>query len=329
MFKDLKILELAMYLPLPFTGAFFANAGAKVIKIEHPMGDPLKNLDNEIYTALNKKKQILHIDLKDNTRRGEVLSIIKEVDVVLNGFKPSFIKTYNLDYENAKLINPSIIYISLSAYEKNTPFENKAGHDLNFVSLSGIMRSLNMPPAPLPFQIADMAGALWAIIGTFYMLEKRRKTNNGGNLELSLFRSCLSLFPFFYFSKENGLIEKGMLYGNYACYNVYKCKDGRFIAVGSLEEKFFKKLLEMLNIEFDQTKFNTPEGQDYYRKVLADKFLLYDRDYWINYFKNEDICITPILEKKELLMLLKEWYENISLEDFLMFPFNLIKKDSV
>jgi len=326
MFEDLKILELAMYLPLPFTGSFFANAGAKVIKIEHPTGDPLKSLDSEIYTVLNKKKHILYIDLKDNSKREEILSIIKEVDVVLNGFKPSFLKNYNLDYENIKLINPSIIYISLYAYEKNTPFENKAGHDLNFVSLSGIMSGSNMPPAPLPFQIADMAGALWGIIGTLYMLEKRRKTNIGGSLELSLFRSCLSLFPFFYFSQVNGLIEKGMLYGDYACYNVYRCRDGKFIAVGSLEEKFFKRLLELLNIEFDQTKFNTPEGQHFYKKILEDKFLLHDRAYWVDYFKNEDICITPILEKKELFLLLKDWHENISLEDILMFPFNL-KRD--
>lgn len=321
MFENLKVVELAMYLPLPYTGAFFANFGANVTKIEHPNGDPLKNMDKKIYQTLNQKKQIKHLDIKDEAGQTKLRNILKDADIVLNGFKPNFLKKYNLNYESIKDINPSVIYISLFAYEKNTPFKNYAGHDLNFVSLSGIMESSKIEPKPFHFQMADMVGALWSIIGSFYMLEKRKKTGIGGKLDLSLFRACLSFFPFFYFSEEKGSINNGMLYGEYACYTVYKCKDDRYIAVGSIEEKFFKRLLNLLNINFDETKLYSEQEQKHLKELLQKKFITQSRDYWIDFFKNEDICITPVLEKTETFDLLSTWFGEKNLENFLLFPF--------
>ncbi|MCX7769838.1 MAG: CoA transferase [Proteobacteria bacterium] len=322
MFEKTKIVELAMYLPLPYVGAFFANFGANVTKIEHPDGgDPLKNLDFNVYKTLNKKKHIEYLNIKDNNNKNKLLDIVSNADIVLNGFKPTFLKKYGLDYETVKQINPSIIYISLYAFEKNTPLENKAGHDLNFVSLSGIMNASKIVHTPFPFQMADMVGALWAIIGCLYMLEKRRISGSGGKIDLSLFRACLSFFPFFYFCEDNGKINEGLLYGNYACYNVYKCKDNRYIAVGSIEEKFFKRLLTLLDIVFDEKSLYKREEQQNLIKRLEDKFITQPSDYWIDFFKEEDICITPVLDKKEVLKMLSNWVIGRNLEDFLLFPF--------
>ncbi len=321
MFEKLKIVELAMYLPLPYTGAFFANFGAHVIKIEHPEGDPLKKLDLKIYQTLNKKKQVKYIDIKDDKNKALLIDILKDADILLNGFKPNFLKRYNLDYEAINNINPSLIYISLYAYEKNTPLENIAGHDLNFVSLSGIIGSSKIALKPFNFQMADMAGALWSIIGSLYMLEKRRKTGKGGKLDLSLFRSSLTFFPFFYFSEEKGEIQNGILYGDYACYGIYKCKDSKYIAVGSLEPKFFKKLFKLLKINFDEDKLYSKREQRYLKNLLKEKFATQTRDYWTDFFKNEDICITPVLEKNETLNLLKHWLKEENIENFLLFPF--------
>lgn len=326
MFAKLKIVELAMYLPLPYAGAFFANLGANVVKIEHPAGEPLKKIDKKIYETLNKKKHIEYIDLKDNINKNKLQNILKDADLVLNGFKPDFLKKQNLDYDTIKEINPKVIYISLYAYEKNTPFHNSAGHDLNFVSLSGIMENSKFKPKPFPFQMADMAGALWSIIGSLYMLEKRKITEMGGKLDLSLFRTCLSFFPFFYFCEDKGAIKDGMLYGDFACYNVYKCKDNKYIAVGSIEEKFFKKLLQLLTISFDESKLYTKKTQKNLIQQLQKKFLTQNRDYWIDYFKDEDICITPVLDKHEAVKLLSEWIEESYLEYFLLFPID-IKQD--
>jgi crotonobetainyl-CoA:carnitine CoA-transferase CaiB-like acyl-CoA transferase len=322
MFEDLKIVELAMYLPLPYCGAFFANFGANVIKIEHPNGDPLKNMDSKIYQTLNKKKHIEHIDIKDLSNKAKLLNILKDADILLNGFKPTFLKKFGFDYETLKEINPSIIYISLYAYEKDTPLENKAGHDLNFISLSGIIDCLKTVPKLFSFQMADMAGALWSIIGSLYMLEKRRKTGLGGKLDLSLFRSCLSFFPFFYFCEEMGKIQDGILYGDYACYGIYKCKDSKYIAVGSLEEKFLKRLLHLMNIPFEEKKLYERDEQKNLKKLLEEKFLSESRDHWIDFFKNEDICLTPLLEKNETLKMIQDWIGEGKVEDFILFPIN-------
>lgn len=321
MFEKLKIVELAMYLPLPYTGAFFASFGANVVKIEHPEGDPLKKLDSNIYQTLNKKKHIKYIDIKDERNKTLLIDIVKDADILLNGFKPTFLKKYNLDYEAINRINPSLIYISLYAYEKNTPLENIAGHDLNFVSLSGIMGSSKAGLKPFNFQMADMVGALWSIIGSLYMLEKRRETGMGGKLDLSLFRSCLTFFPFFYFSDVRGEIQDGILYGDFACYNIYKCKDNKYIAVGSLEAKFFKRLLNLLKINFDESKLYLKKEQRHLKNLLKEKFITQTRDYWIDFFKNEDLCITPILEKDETIKFLSRWFGENSLENFLLFPF--------
>lgn len=320
MLENLTIIELAMYLPLPYAGSFFAHAGANVIKVENPLGDPMKNIDSNIYNVLNKQKKIKYLDLRNEKQREELKKLIKDADVVLNGFKPGFLENLGLDYNKIKEIAPQIIYISLAGYDKNLDIANKAGHDLNFISLSGIIGSLNEQPKPFNFQMADMTGALWAIIGTFFMLEKRRKFNRGDCLDLSLFRSLLSFFPFFYFSSPNGIIEKGGLSGEFACYNIYKCKDNKFFAIGCVEEKFFRRLLELLNIEYKNNTIYEEDKQKFYINKLQEKFLQQDRDYWISFFKNEDICVTPVIDKDEFFNFLKTslWQDNLM--DFLLFP---------
>ena len=108
MFENLKILELAMYLPLPYAGSFFSRMGATVIKVESPFGgDPLKELDISAYNYLNKGKIVKFFDLKNEHDRNQLLEIISKVDVVLNGFRRDFLKKIGLDYNSVKVVNPT------------------------------------------------------------------------------------------------------------------------------------------------------------------------------------------------------------------------------
>lgn len=322
MFENLKVIELGMYLPLPYAGGFLSRLGAKVVKIEQPVtGDPLKDFDSSAYAYLNRGKEILYLDLKSEDDRKKIYEILVSADVVLNGFRRGFLKKAGLDYDAVKEKNPSCIYISLAGYEKGFKDADKAGHDLNFVAVSGIIHNLIEQGNLLPFQLADLAGALWAIIGVFYMLEKRRQTREGGELDLSLFRSLLSMFPFFYAVDKGSYIEKGIFTGKFACYNIYTTKDGKKIAFGWIEKKFFKRALDLLGLSYDEKTLYELNSQQYLIEAIAKVIKEQDFTYWKNFFENEDICVTPVYSKHEFYEYLKlQGVSEIYRENFLFSP---------
>lgn len=324
-FENLKIVEIAMYLPLPYAGSFFAEMGAKVIKIEQPeKGDPLKAIDSSVYKMLNERKDIVFLDLKKTKDLIDLKKIVMQADIVLNGFRRGFLEERGLGFCEVSKRNKKVIYVNLYGYPKEISLQNKAGHDLNFIGLSGIYDLLKEFKKPLPFQIADMAGALWAIIGSLIMLNKRERTKRGGELDLSLFTSILSFLPFFYFSDDTGSINKGLLYGENPFYNIYECKDGKLIAVGSLEEKFAKKLLEILKIKDEDNIFSAKTDiKEKLKRVFKSK----NRSYFIKLFEKEDICVTPVLTKSEFFDFLKKnLMREEKIRSFILFP---IKKGEV
>ena len=183
------------------------------------------------------------------------------------------------------------------------------------------MQSIPDINKPFPFQLADMSGALWAIIGTFMMLEKRKQTYTGGELDISLFRSLTSLFPFFYSATEGGDIANGMFSGNYACYNVYETRDDKKIAVGSVEEKFFKRLLDIMKVDYKDNMLYDPIFQDKLIQDLKIAFKSYDAEVILDKLQKEDICVTPVLSKEEFFSYLnKQGVETKKMEDFLFCP---------
>jgi len=322
MLSHLKVVELGMYLPLPYAGGVLRRFGAKVTKIEPPItGDPLKDFDLSAYDYLNSGKEILYLDLKKEEDRKKVYETILSADVVLNGFRRGFLKKMGIDYEGVKEKNPSCIYISLAGYEKGFKDGDKAGHDLNFVSLSGIMQDFAEQGKLFPFQIADMAGALWAVIGVFYMLEMRRQTGKGGELDLSLFRSLLSFFPFFYAASKGGGIESGIFSGKFACYNIYKAKDDKNIAFGCIERKFFKRALDVLRISYDEEILYKPEHQEELIRNISKVISQKEFAYWKELFEEEDICVTPVLDKNGFYEYLKlQGLNEKAFKDFLFSP---------
>lgn len=319
--NDIKVVELAMYLPLPYAGAFLAQMGAVVTKIEQPKkGDPLKSIDASVYKMLNDNKKVIYLDLKSSKDLEELKKIILSADIVLNGFRRGFLEKIGLGFSEISKKNKKIIYINLFGYPKEISLRDKAGHDLNFLGLSGIFDLLKDFSKPLPTQIADMSGALWAIIGSFIMLEKRKKCRKGGELDLSLFSSLISFLPFFYFSDYNSQINKGLLYGENPFYNVYECKDGKLIAVGSLEEKFAKKLLEILKIRYDDNLISD-KNRLVLQKKLKKIFRNNDQSYFVKLFEKEDICVTPVFSKEEFFDFLeRNLKKDKNLNDFIVFP---------
>lgn len=322
MLKHCKIVELAMYLPLPYAGGVFAEMGARVTKIESPKGgDPLKALDHSVYNYLNAKKEVVYLDLKNTDDIKKAYDIISKSDVVLNGFRRGFLEKAGLDYETLKNENPGLIYVSLAGYEKGLKDEDKVGHDLNFVSLSGIIHNFAEEGKLFPFQLADMAGALWSVIGVLYMLEKRRVSGIGGELDLSLFRSLVSFFPFFYGAGKGEGVERGTFTGNFACYNVYETKDKKKIAFGCIEKKFFQRALDILGIAYDESSLYSLDYQEELINNVKKAVKGKDYDYLITVFEKENICITPILSKEEFYNYLEfQGIDKDRLRDFLFSP---------
>ncbi len=322
--KNLSVVELAMYLPLPYAGAFMAKIGANVFKVEMPgTGDPLKNIDNSAYKALNKDKKIIYKNLKDQNHINEVKELLLSSDLVLNGFRRGFLDKLGLGYKDISAINKKVIYINLYGYPKEMSIREKAGHDLNFLALSGILEELNRFQRftkPLPLQVADMSGALWAIIASLLMLNRRYIEKAGGEIDLSLFSSLLSFMPFFYFSEKEGEIEKGLLSGGNPFYNIYRCKDGKMFALGCLEDKFARRLLQILKIEAHDDVLLGKKKRFYFKR-LKEAFSTRERDYFVELFEKEDICVSPVMSKDEFFRFLrKNGIRKGDIRDFIAFP---------
>ncbi len=307
--SNISVVELAMYLPLPYAGAFMAKMGAEVCKIEMPVkGDPLKSIDRGIYEFLNKDKKIIYKNLKDEEHIKDIKELILKSDVVLNGFRRGYLDKIGLGYKDISKVNKDIIYINLYGYPKEMNIKDKAGHDINFLALSGILDELNRFEKftkPLPIQIADMSGALWAIIGTLLMLIKRKKEKLGGEIDMSLFSSLLSFMPFFYYAEAGGEIEKGLFSGSNPFYNIYRCKDGGLFALGCVEDKFTRRLLEIFNIKVAEN-LSPEKKKRLYFKELKRIFSSHNRAYFVKLFEKEDICVNPVINKNEFHRLMRK-----------------------
>ena len=263
----IKVLDFTRLLPGPLATYILAHLGAEVIKVEDTKtGDmtryipPITDGKGAVFSFLNAGKKSLSLDLKTEEGKSVIERIIPKIDVIVEGFRPQVMRKLGLDFESVKKINPKIIYCSISGYGQTGPLSYKSGHDLNYISFSGIQRmfiSDEKGIAVLPqIQIADISGALFACIGILDALveRERKKENFEGKfidismVETSLFLAVESL------SKFLGTVEEPkpfgeLLTGGATCYMIYKTKDGKWLSIGALEPKFWENFIKALGLE--------------------------------------------------------------------------------
>lgn len=293
-----------------------ADMGADVVKVEDPrVGDylrafpPAKGGVSGRYLAVNRGKRSIALDLKQPAARDAFLKIVEQADVVVESFRPGVMAKLGLSYETLAARNPKIIVCSISGYGQTGPYVERAGHDLNYIALSGVLAMgggvVGEAPMMPGVQIADIAGgALWGATGILGALVGRGRTGRGAHLDISMAEGALSLL-----TAELGNLDCGAkptrgtetLNGGYACYSIYRTKDDRFLAVGALEPKFWIALNTAIGRTPNVSEIvGNASEQAKTRAALADVFVTKTAAEWGEILGKHDCCVEIITEVDEL-----------------------------
>ncbi|MEA3341238.1 MAG: CoA transferase, partial [Chloroflexota bacterium] len=235
MILDARVLDLSRLLPGPYCSRILADFGAEVIKIERPgEGDwlrhmpPLAEGESVLFQNLNRGKKSLTLNLKSDTGRAIFLRLVETADALLEGFRPGVMERLGLGYETLSRTNPRLVYCSLSGYGQEGPYQQRAGHDLNYIGLAGLLDLTGAqegPPTIPGAQVADLAGALWAAVGILLALLARERTGRGQRVDGSFLGAALSCLPAG-IAQHAGrqAMERGSgnLTGGLICYHVYE-----------------------------------------------------------------------------------------------------------
>lgn len=313
--QGLKILDFSPLLPGPYATMLLADMGAEVVRVESPTRpDLVKFLEPQVrgvsaaYHQLHHKKQTLELDLKQACAVEQVYQRVKEYDIVIEQFRPGVMKRLGLDYETLKAINPALIYCSITGYGQTGPYCDRAGHDINYLALSGVMdysRRQGQPPVPLGLQVADIAGGSHhAVMAILAAVIHRQATGEGQYLDISMTDAAFALNGMSGAAAlaggETPQAETGWLNGG-TFYDYYETSDGRFMAVGSLEPQFQNVLLEALGLQHlaEACGDFSPESQKNVKQALAEVFSGQSFSYWSALFSGLDACVEPVLTFEE------------------------------
>ncbi|MCP4122939.1 MAG: CoA transferase [Bacteroidetes bacterium] len=313
--KGIKILDLTRLLPGPLATQYLADLGAEVIKIEDVdfpdytrFFPPHLGSESIHYLSVNRSKKSLAIKLGSEEGKAVFFDMVRLADVVIEGFRPGMLDKLGLGYEHAKAQKSDIIYVSISGYGQDGPLSHKAGHDLNYVGYAGIMAvngkdGESMMPG---VQIADiMGGSYNAVIGCMSALFERMRTGKGQHVDVSMTDGAMQIvtMPLGESMNLNNHHKPGefMLSGGLANYNSYACADGKYIALGALEPKFWTGFCKLIGKpEWFNEAFSGPEKTAQLKISLAELFKTRTRDEWIKMAEDADICLSPVLSLEEL-----------------------------
>lgn len=308
--ENVKVIDLSLLLPGPLCSLHLADMGAEVIKIENPRvgdgtrysGTAFTGKDGEkmtgLFAGLNRNKKSVTLNIKREGGREILKRLVKDADILLEGFRPGTLEELGIGYTQLKEINPRLIYCAISGYGASGPRRDHAGHDANYCSIAGVLDGIgrkNEPPALANVQIADVAGgsltALSAILAALYAREKK---GTGQFLDISMTDGAfamqhLALGELF---AGGSVPERGaeFLSGALPNYTVYKTADDRFVMLAALEERFFKNFLRQVKRE-DIFELSTDEEK---RAALVELFAAKSYHEWSALFDNSDICLTGV-----------------------------------
>lgn len=315
---DLKILVFSTLLPGPYATLMLADMGAEVLKISSASRPDIV-LDYPPFIGdtgvsasqawLGRNKKTMFLNLKTGEGKAVVKELVKEYDIVLEQFRPGVMEKLGLGYEDLKAVNPKLIYCSLTGYGQTGPLRDAAGHDINYMSRSGIISQAGRResgPSLMNFQIADIAvGSMNSVIGILAAVNYRKNTGKGQYIDVAMMDGCV---PFnsldgagFLVSGKEPKREGERLNGG-CIYDFYETKDGEYLSVGSLEPQFWSRFCTAIGREdlIEGTVYppNIDEVKAEIRGILKTK----TRDEWVEVFSHYDACVQPVLNLKEALL---------------------------
>ncbi|NWF91724.1 MAG: CoA transferase [Syntrophaceae bacterium] len=300
------MVDLSRLLPGPYGSLLLADLGMEVLKIEDPEGP---EGDSALFLSVNRNKKSMTLNLRVAEGKEIFYKLIKSYDVILESFRPGVMDRLGVGYEELKKRNPRVILCSLSGYGQDGPYRERAGHDINYIGLGGVLDLTglkNGPPVLPPVQIADLGGGgMMAAVAILAAIIHRERTGQGQHLDVSMLDGVISWLSIhagkYLFDQE--LPKRGdmPLTGRYACYQVYPTRDGRYISLGALEPKFWKNFCEAIDRrDLIGKQFIEGEAQARVIEEIKGLFKTKTQREWIDFFRDLDVCCEPVLTLEEV-----------------------------
>lgn len=315
--KGIRVLDLTRLLPGPYTSMMLADFGADVIKIEAPgEGDyarwyePRKDQYSPMFCSLNRNKRSMTLNLKSDQDKNIFKDLVKTADVLIESFRPGVMKRLGLDYDELKKLNPKLIYCAITGYGQTGPYAEKPGHDMNFLSYSGLLElqgEQTGKPVLSSVQIGDLGGgALMGTIGILLAILERKQSGQGQFIDISMLDGAISwmqaILPEYLAFGEMPKRGASMLNGGKACYEIYQTKDDRYLAVAALEEKFWVNFCKVIGKEELIPKLDAPlEEQNKMKEVIQQRLSTKTLDEWMCLFEKVEACVSPVLNVGEMV----------------------------
>jgi crotonobetainyl-CoA:carnitine CoA-transferase CaiB-like acyl-CoA transferase len=307
------VVDLTRYIPGPYCTMLLGDLGADVIKVEEPpIGDATRAVPPAVgelgaaFSSLNRNKRSIAVDVRSEDGAAVVRRLASTADVFVEAFRPGVLARRGLGAVELRGANPRLVYCSLTGYGQGGPLASRAGHDIDYLALGGFLAGNRdgegRPVLPVT-QAADMTGGLLATIGILAALMARERTGRGQVVDVSLLEGVLALMsvPAARLLAGGSLVNE--LAGTHACYRVFRCRDGRYLAVGALEPKFWEALCDALEMgELLSRQWEGGRRREETIGRVAAALAERDRDEWVRHFSRFDACVEPVLDLDEALV---------------------------
>ncbi|PSP75844.1 CoA transferase [Halobacteriales archaeon QS_1_68_20] len=311
---DVTVLDLTRLLPGPYATQHLADLGADVIKVQRPAtGDEARAMaagdGPDVFSAVNRGKRSVTLNLRVARAREAFLELAADADVVVESFRPGVADRLGVGYEAVREVAPDVVYCSLSGFGATGPNRDRAGHDLNYVGMAGLLDMTRAErggrPAIPGFPVADMAGGLFGAFAIVAALLDRELGDGGGEyVDVGLTDVVLNLSQAVApraFAGEDPHGRETTLTGTYPCYDVYETADGRYVTLAALEPEFWAAFCEAVDRPdlLDRQYAEDPTEREAVRETLAETFRERTRDEGEELLGDEDAMVAPVYSLAE------------------------------
>jgi len=312
--QGIHVIDCSQFIPGPYATLLCADLGATVVKVEPPGGDPMRYLGaldtdgvTPAYKLINSNKTVIEIDLKSPDGKNAFRDLLKHADVLLESYRPDVFARLGFGATELKAINPALIHIAVTGYGQTGAYRLRAGHDLNYVAMAGLLAISGTPNLPVQSTppTADFGGALQAAFTMLAALLYRQRTGKGLSIDVSLSEAVMAWQSLYLTesARTDGGIKRGssFLNGGLACYQIYKTKDGAFVTLAALEPKFWANFCQAVaHSQWIPRQFEAMP-QTTLTNEVAELFATKNLRDWSELLAPVDCCFERVLELSNLV----------------------------
>ncbi|HYC00181.1 MAG TPA: CaiB/BaiF CoA-transferase family protein [Candidatus Limnocylindrales bacterium] len=299
-----RVLEVAAIGPVPFAGMILSDLGADVVRIDRTRPDPASTWSDPRMDVLGRGRRSLALDLKTTQGAEVLLRLAGNADVLLEGFRPGVAERLGIGPDACLQRNPRLVYGRMTGWGQQGPLSAAAGHDINYIALTGALHAVGgegAPPSPPLNLVGDFGGgALYLVVGVLSALIERQRSGKGDVIDAAMIDGAASLMSIFYVMEQIGFWRDeratNFLDGGAHFYGTYETSDGRYVAIGAIEPRFYDELLARLGIDgADLPAQHDRDGWKQARARLAAVFRTRTRAQWCELLEGTDACFAPVL----------------------------------